>query len=269
MVPRPMELLLFTTAPDEAARARDAGVRGVVVDWEVDGKDERQSGFDTEINRGTPADLERLRGVSGIERWCRVNRMSPRTRDEVELALSHGATHILLPMVESAGEVERFLEWTRGRCHPGILVETAPAVERAAELARLPLELVYVGLNDLRISRGTTSIFTAMVDGTVEELRRIFSGVRFGFGGLTVVDGGQPIACLRLLEEMARLRSNFSFLRRSFRRDIAGRDMRAEVARLEEAWQRLLARTPEEQRRDQERLRDEVRRAFGADPRIQ
>ncbi len=130
------------------------GVAAVVVDWENDGKEERQSAADTEINRHTVDDLRRTRAATGARVLCRINRSGSRTQDEVELALDAGADELLLPMVRSVAEVESVLDIVDGRAGLGILVETRDAVAAAEELGRLPLSRVYVGLNDLSIERG-------------------------------------------------------------------------------------------------------------------
>ena len=253
-----LELVLFETRPGEAARALEAGIGSMIVDWEWREKESRQRGADTEINRDGPEDLERLRELGVPRRYCRLNRFGPWTRAEVGTARTAGATHLFLPMVERAGDVEALLSWAHPpgdrRLEVGILVETEPGIEAAPELARLPLDRVYVGLNDLAISRGSASLFDAVADGTVEELRAAFSGHRFGFGGVTVVDGGCPVPCRLLLAEMARLDCAFSFLRRSFKRDITGRVPAEEVRRIGELWRRLGERSAEEVAADRSEL---------------
>jgi citrate lyase beta subunit len=237
-----LELFVFTVDPGMAGVARDAGIDALVVDWEWRGKCERQEGADTEVNRDTPEHLAALASFSPMRRVCRLNAFGPWTAAEVELAVGHGATDVLLPMVESAFEVEAFLSFLDGRARAGILVETDQACRRAEELARLPVDLVYVGLNDLAVERRSSALFLPLVDGTAERLRQVFSGCAFGLAGLTVLDAGHPVPCRRLIEEMARLGCDFTFLRRSFRRDVAGRDVAREVARLRSAWERLRLR---------------------------
>lgn len=257
-----LELVLFTTRAEEIERARRAGIDAVIVDWEWRDKDRRQRGAGTEINHDTPEDLARLRELGVARRFCRINRFGPWTEAEIDAAVEAGATHLLLPMVERPDEVEAVLDWTRraagaGECRVGILVETQAGIERAEELARLPLDRVYCGLNDLAISRGAASLFEAVADGTVEWLAHVFRAHRFGFGGVTVVDGGAPVPCRLLLAEMSRLGASFSFLRRSFKRDLAGRDAagwRIEVARVRELWSALEARDPAERERDRAAL---------------
>jgi hypothetical protein len=135
-----------------------------------------------------------------------------------------------------------------------LLIETIEACRDARELASLAPDMAYVGLNDLAIARGDRSIFASLADGTVQRVREAFAGIPFGFGGLTVVDGGSPVPCLDLLREMARLQCSFSFLRRSFKREVAGRDLKVEVQKLQRAWRKLLRRTRSEIEDDRSRL---------------
>jgi hypothetical protein len=246
-------LLLFSTEPEFIAQAVRAGVEGVIVDWENIGKAKRQAFADTQINRDTREDLQRVRAASDAHLICRVNRLGESTPAEVEQAISAGADELLLPMVRSAGEVEQVLNLVDGRVELGILVETLPAIRAIKALNRLPLSRIYVGLMDLAIERGTTNIFTALADGTVESVRRAVTRP-FGFGGLTLPDHGRPIPCRLLIGEMARLGCDFSFLRRSFHRDIRGRDLSIEIPRLLEAIERASSRSAETAARERDEL---------------
>lgn len=225
------ELLLFSVDPQVVAAAVAAGVDGIVVDWERRGKAARQANADTQINHDTPDDLMRVRLATAAPIICRINGFGETTADEVDTAIGAGATEILLPMVRSPREVEAVLSQADGRCGVGMLVETTAAVRTAEAFSSLPLSRVYVGLNDLSIERGCRSIFEPLLDGTVERVREAFT-VPFGFGGLTVAGGGQPIPCALLAAEMARIDCQFTFLRRSFHRDIVGRSMPDEIPRM-------------------------------------
>jgi len=149
-------------------------------------------------------------------------------------------------------------EFARGRCGVGILIETVDAVGCAFELARLPLSRVYVGLNDLSIERRSRSLFEALTDGLVDGIRPYF-GVPFGLAGLTLPECGRPIPCRLVIAEMARLSCGFSFLRRSWRRDMAGRDPRVEVPRLKAAIESSRRRSAGEIARDRADLVGAVR----------
>lgn len=237
------DLFLFSTDPDLIRPVVAGGVAGVVVDWEHIGKAERQAGFDTQINHDTLEDLRRVRACTAARVLCRINAFGPWTREEIEAAVQAGADEILLPMVRSVEEVERVLEWIRGRGGLGILIETREAVNLCERLTRLPLTRVYLGLHDLAIERRTPNPFRAISDGIVERVRSAFQ-IPFGFAGLTLPDRGFPIPCRLLIAEMARLGCSFSFLRRSFLRDIVGRDPRVEVPRILEALREAFQQPP-------------------------
>lgn len=228
------ELLLFTRDVDLAARAVAAGVDGIVIDWERAGKRARQFAADTEINLDTVDDLRRMRAVTRTRIVCRINPLSDRTPHEVDAAIDAGADELLVPMVRSAEDVRTAFEVAAGRIDVGIMVETVDAVGSARELARHPVSRVFVGLNDLAIERGSASIFTALTDGTVDQVREAFE-VPFGVAALTVLEGGEPLPCRLLIGELARLRCEFSILRRSFRRDIVGRRLDVELPRIRAA----------------------------------
>ncbi len=244
--PTGLTCVLFETNPAAIAAARAAGISDIIVDWECRDKQGRQSGYDTEINCNTPADLNAVAALPGTTAWCRINAPGAQTRAEIEMAIAAGVSVILLPMVTSPAQVEAFLGQINGRCRAGILVETPQACRLAKQIASFPLDVVYVGLNDLMIGLGRRSIFSAMVSGLVEEVRAHFAAPLFGCGGLTVLDGGQPLPCRLLLQEISRLGCNLVFLRRSYKRDIAGRDAVVEMGRIRNYWRTLSQRLADE-----------------------
>ena len=231
MTTTPFELVLFSVNPELIGSAVDAGVRSVIVDWEYREKEARQAGADTEINRHGDRELVRVRTATSANVVVRINAFGPDTVDEIGRALDGGADELLLPMVRSIEEVEAAFRIVAGRCALGILVETASACDLAADLGSLALSRVYMGFNDLAIDRRSDSIFEPLVDGTLERVRPHFD-VPFGFGGLTRPDRGEPIPCRLLIAEMIRHECQFSFLRRSFHRDVALPDVHRQVARL-------------------------------------
>jgi 2-methylisocitrate lyase-like PEP mutase family enzyme len=248
------ELALFASDLAVVAEAVPAGVASVVVDWENDGKEARQAFADTEVNNHTEEHLRAVRALTEARVLCRINAFGPGTAEEVDRAVEAGADEVLLPMVRTAAEVERTLALVDGRAGLGILVETRDAIAAADELARLPVSRVYVGLNDLSIDRGSATIFAPLADGTLDEVRERFEGVRFGFGGLTLPETGRPIPSRLLAGELARLRCDFTFLRRSFYRDVAGRDVADEVARIHAAVNGASARDEQAVARDRSEL---------------
>jgi hypothetical protein len=227
-------LFLFAQDPALVREADAAGVDGIVVDWERRGKRERQAGADTEIRTDTADDLAAVRANMTRRVVCRVDGPGEGSTSEIEEAIELGADEVLLPMVRAPEEVELALEQVAGRCGLGILVETEDAVRSAAKLGALPLSRVYVGLNDLMIDRGASSLFEPLLDGTVEGIRNHF-GMPFGVAGLTLPDRGSPIPCRLLLAEMTRLDCDYTFLRRSFLRDVDRGAIGAGVAQIRTA----------------------------------
>ncbi|MGH9225370.1 MAG: aldolase/citrate lyase family protein [Acidimicrobiales bacterium] len=242
-----IDLFVFSNSEMFVRRVTQAGVTGVVVDWERRGKRRRQAGADTQINRDTPADLAAVRSAAPTAQiLCRVNQWSRWTASEIELAISLGADEVLLPMVRRPDEVDAALTAVAGRCGLGILVETTDAVRRVAELVEWPLSRVYVGLNDLMIDRGGGCLFGALVDGTVEHVARATAAANlpFGVAGLTVPEGGHPVPCRLIMGALASLGASFTFLRRSFHADVSGRDVGVEVPRILAAVEGARHRTP-------------------------
>jgi hypothetical protein len=157
-------------------------------------------------------------------------------------------------MVQDREEVESFLALIDGRAESAILVETEAAVRNASGFSDLPIDAIFVGLNDLAISRGKSNIFLPVVDGTVDKLRRIMPKPSFGFGGATCADLGNPVPARLLVGTMAAIGANFTFLRRSFRRDIVGRNLAGEVSGIRKLWSELIGRSAERIRSDHQEL---------------
>jgi len=228
------ELFLFSKEPETIMEAITNGIHGIIIDLENRGKQNRQAGFDTQINKNSFEDIKKIKTTTKAYVITRINGFWTRTASEIRRVIDMGADEIFLPMVRSVQDVESSLRFIDGKCKMGILVETRDALEICADLGQLPLSHVYVGLNDLAIDRGLSNIFLSLVDGTVERIRQNFDQP-FGFGGLTLPEKGFPIPCRLLISEMALLNANFSFLRRSFFRDTGGTNFRTTVPRILQA----------------------------------
>lgn len=249
-----IDFFLFEHEPDRARLALSWGIEHFLVDWEVTDKSERQKGYDTEIRPGTPESLATLAAIPRAQPWCRINALSADTPAEVEAALECGATGLMLPMVRSAKQLEIFLRLLDGRAASGFLVEHVDALACLKDLATFGVDRVYFGLNDHAISCGSGCIFQALVDGSVDRAREAFAHTPFGVAGMTAIDAGAPLPARLLLAELARLRCDFTFLRRSFRRDTQHRDPGDIVAGIREAWVSLVTRSVLEIQRDREAL---------------
>ena len=230
-----LQLFHFSSEAVQAQRAEGAGVHSIIVDWENLGKYARQQNYDTQVNRHTVEDLDQVYKVVKIPITVRVNGGAA-ALDEADLAIDHGAKVIMLPMASSAYEVELLLRRVNGRAKTLIQIETQSMVEHVADLQHLGWDYAFVGFNDLMISRGRNWLWEPMADGTMDTLFQQLPGRQIGFGGVTIVGGGYPLPFLNLLQEFARLGASLSFLRRTFAREVEGRDLPAEISAVQAVW---------------------------------
>lgn len=226
----------------------------MIVDWENQAKHERQQGHDTEINRHTLADLDHVVASAKVPVTVRINGF-PAGAEEIETALDHGAAILMLPMAKSAQEVEKFLRQVAGRARTIVQIETQSLVDDCPALKQLPWDYAFIGLNDLMISRRGNWLWEPLYDGTVDELCGQLAGRRIGFGGVTLVGGGQPLRLTDLLREYGRLGCTFSFLRRTFHKEMVDRDLTAELKAVQAAWQAVGKRGPTAVRQDHAEFR--------------
>ncbi|NIJ52412.1 aldolase/citrate lyase family protein [Dyadobacter arcticus] len=259
MLPTEFNLFLFSNNPVIASQAISAGIDGVIVDWENQGKKLRQDRFDTQINYDSYEDLCRVRDVLPAGKLiCRINGFSTEhTLHEVELAIKAGADEIFLPMVHSANDVRQTHRLIANRAGLNILIETTSALECLRELASLPLSKAYIGLNDLHIQQNSRNIFVPLMDNTVRDIRKHFT-IPLGAGGVTYPPNGHPIASKYLINEYARLGINFSFLRRSFMKDHQHHSMEFIVQNIRKAYHEALLRSEEEIELDYRQFKQQV-----------
>ena len=235
-----MEIFLFSHDLPYATAAANAGL-ALVVDWETTDKNRRQSGYDTEIDPGTPDLLARMRGAFSGRVVCRIDNRPGQRRQQIDTAVVLGADEVWLPMARSIDEVEECIEAIDRRAGLGVLVETREALDLGRQLDRLPLTRVYVGLNDLRIALGRGTTFDTMVDGTVDAFRADYHGA-FGVAAVTLPAAGAPVPQRLLLAEMARLNCSFAIARRAFRRDVPVSRIGETVTAIRSAYGDLLRR---------------------------
>ncbi|UEG50584.1 hypothetical protein LK994_03750 [Ferruginibacter lapsinanis] len=215
------ELFLFTTNVSTAKECLAAGVNAIIIDWENKGKDKRQNGYPTQINYDTTDDLINMRNNISEKIICRINKFDPEySADEIDLAISCGADEIFLPMVENKEEVCKVIDMIKDRCKLGILIETDTAVKNTPHFTTLPLSRIYIGLNDLQISRQSSNMFLPLIDNTVKNIKEQFINIPVGVGGITHPDEGSPIPSKLLIQQYINLNINFSFLRRAFLGDL-------------------------------------------------
>lgn len=212
------ETYVFHSNLDLTNQCINAGIDGVIIDWEEADKRQRQSLYNTQINKHDESTLSQVKSIFSGAIICRVNGGVNLSKDEIKKAIRLGATDIMVPMIKSIEEINYALSVidNQARCIP--MIETNEAVEIAKEIGKLAVDKVFIGLNDLSISRNSDNVFLPLIDGTVDYIRQNIP-MALGVAGLTHPNLGNPVPCKLLLNEMKRLKCDFSFLRRSFFKD--------------------------------------------------
>jgi hypothetical protein len=258
-----MKLFLFTTDLKLAQLAQTAGVDSVIVDWEQRGKLSRQAGKKLEINMDTPEDVKRLSCHLTIPVTTRINPLGEETAQEVDCAIKNGTKIIMLPMAQTIDEVKRFLDIVKGRVKTIVQIETPGMVAAVKKLKSLPWDYAHVGLNDLMVARGSSSIWEAVGDGTVEKICQALAGKVYGFGGMTILSGGRPLQFELILHEMTRLNCSLGILRRSFKAEILDRNLNQEIKTLRNFIECSSHRGPVAKRFDYDQLMMAIKKEFG------
>lgn len=221
----PLNLMYITNNPAVAEIAQRSGVDRIFVDMEYIGKEERQSGLNTVKSRHTVRDIHNIKSVlTTSELLVRVNPIHDRTADyassevEIEEAIEAGGEILMLPMIRTAKEAERFIRAVDGRAKTMLLIETAKANENVDELLRVDgIDELYVGLNDMHLDYKKKFMFELLTDGTVERLCEIFQkkGLPYGFGGIARLGYGM-LPAEKVIVEHYRLGSTRAIVSRSF-----------------------------------------------------
>jgi hypothetical protein len=148
--------------------------------------------------------------------------------------LDNGAKILMLPMAHTVEEVKIFLKLVDGRAKTIIQIETPALATEAAALTMLDWDYAYIGLNDLMVATGKSSIWQALFDGTAESICKQLKGRAYGFGGSTILGGGEPIINALILHELIRLGGSISVMRRTFKKELLDRDFNLEIKALRE-----------------------------------
>lgn len=214
-----LEFIYITNNPELAQYAQDSGVDRIMIDLEYLGKRERQGHLDTVISGHSLQDINKVRNVlSNSKLLVRVNPIHPESKKEINEVISRGADIIMLPMFKKREDVEIFINAINGRATTCLLLETAQALVRIDDIMQVDgIDEIHIGLNDLHLSMDLDFMFELLSGGIVEYLATKIKnkGIRFGFGGISRLDGGVVDGSL-VLSEHIRLGSQIAILSRDF-----------------------------------------------------
>ena len=258
-----MKLFLFSTDIRLAKEAEAGGVYSIIVDWENKGKHARQKGHNLEINSDTPEDVKNLAAALSIPITVRINALGPWTEGEISTALEAGASIIMLPMATSSDQVAEFLELVAGRAKTLVQIETADLANDLNTFKKLDWDFAYIGLNDLMLSKKGRYIWEPLLDSSVEYICTKLQGREYGFGGVTIIGGGSPLPCSLLIDEYTRLGCSLSFMRRTFKHEVAQTKAVSEKVKNIQAYiATSLARTSVQKEHDSGVLIKKIRELF-------
>jgi HpcH/HpaI aldolase/citrate lyase family len=217
-----LELCLITTDFILAQFAQQVGIERIMVDLERLGKEKRQAGQNLFLSQHREEDIPHLRQLLvSTELLVRINPLYDHSKEEIEKVLAYGADIIMLPMFETATQVNQFIEMVQGRARVSLLLENKIALMNLDSILKLRgIDEIHIGLNDLRISLGLDVIFEVFCLGILDEISDKIhqAGIRFGVGGVTSPQiTTLPIAPEHIIAEQVRLGSTLALLGRSFR----------------------------------------------------
>lgn len=257
-----IELIQITNDPTFARRCDALDGMRLWVDLERLGKAERQAGRNTFISTHEIGDVGRIKSQLRRSRlMVRVNPLHPGTADEVQAVLAAGADMLMVPMFESASQLQQFIGIVGARVPVTALLETAGALASIDEWVATPgLSEIYVGLNDLHLSLGRRFMFEPLADGTVEWIANSARrhGVGFGFGGIARMDEGL-LPGRDVLGEHLRLGSRAVILSRTFHAS-GNEGFEEEISALRKAEATLALRTAQQAQADAVRTGLAIRR---------
>lgn len=217
-----IDLCLITADHKLAHLAQTVGIDRIMVDLERLGKFQRQAGQNLFLSKHREQDVPILRELLvNASLMVRINPPHEHSQTEIERILTYGADIIMLPMFETASQVQQFVDQIQGRAQASLLLENKTALANLDAILRVPgIDEIHIGLNDLRLSLGLGVIFEVLCSGLLDELSIKIrqAGIRFGFGGVTSPTiTNLPINPAYIIAEQVRLGSSLALLGRSFR----------------------------------------------------
>ena len=217
--------MYITNNPKIALIAQESGVDRIFIDMEYLGKETRQGGMDTVKSCHTIKDIENLRPLLNSSKLLvRVNPIHEEmgeiesSKVEIDNAIKAGADILMLPMIKTKEEVQKFVEFVDGRAKTMLLIETAEANENIDQILQVKgIDEIHIGLNDMHLAYKKHFMFELLIDGTVERLCKKFrdKNIPYGFGGIARLGYGM-LPAENVIIEHYRLGSTRAILSRSF-----------------------------------------------------
>lgn len=215
--------MILTSDPIFAKEAQEAGVERIFFDLEYINKAERQRGRNTVISNNDIEDIPRVKEVLTTSKLLvRTNPIHAYSEEEINKVIDYGADILMLPMVISAGDVQRYVDIVAGRAKVCVMIETAQSMTRIDDILDVDgVDEIFIGLNDLHISLGLSFMFEVLSCGLVEYIANkcLAKNIPFGFGGIARIGDG-VLPAEKILGEHIRLESSSVILSRTFKGEV-------------------------------------------------
>lgn len=216
--------IIITNDLGIAEHAYDCGVDYIMIDFEILGKKDRQKNFNMLQSYHTIDDLDKFRRKFPTQKLIvRCNSPKYSNVDEIKSLLGYCPQILMVPFFDTVEELNPYFKEASGSSTKVMpLFETASSFFKLGEfLDYLPIELFYIGLNDLRISIGYEFLFEALSNNLIDYANMVINSLpisrqpKFGFGGISRIGTGELPAEL-ILSEHIRCNSDFVILSRAF-----------------------------------------------------
>ena len=241
-----LEFILITNDPKLAHIADQAGVRFIMIDLEVLGKESRQTGLDTVKSNHSIKDIVLIKdALINAELVVRINTFNKDSKQEIDSVIRSGADILMLPYFEDVESVEQVIDMASPiKVIP--LIETVKALALSDKLKELKIEQVHYGLNDLHIQMGFDNMFEVLFDQEFSNSITSFnsSSITLGIGGISCIGKGE-ILPEEILAAHVKYHSNTLILSRSFIKCL-GNDLydvskfKTELAKLHNTYNKYL-----------------------------
>ena len=204
-----MQLILITNDSAQAQTMVRAGVDRIMVDLEINGKEDRQGHLNTAISRHCVTDISVIRQaldeIGSGALMVRINPLHLSSGAEIDEVLARGADRIMLPMFTHPDEVALCVDLLGGRAPLSLLLETAAALVRLPQILSVEgIDDFHIGLNDLHLDMGLDFMFELFESGLLDNAARLIheKALPFGIGGVACLGTGLLPAELILAAHM-------------------------------------------------------------------
>ena len=218
-----MQFWIINNKPDIAEYVLQKGVNRIFLDLERIGKFERQGHLNTWKTSHKEEDIGQLKKIVPKGKlMVRLNKLNENSKTEINNAIRGGADWLILPMIKSIDDIEKFCSYVSLRVPVIPLIETKESIKLLPKIIKIEgIKEIYIGLNDLSLSLGSKFLFEPLANNILENASELlnYHKIPWGFGGIARYGEGL-LPAEKILGEHVRLGSSRLILSRTFVRNL-------------------------------------------------